>query len=204
MNLKLTTVLTALLVGTLSHTPSLAKGYPLMDGKCNEYRSLSVVHEQIASTTSLYIFEDDYYVWMCIDLPDDSFGTMDLRIHSPELAEELVLHVSAQLGQWPHGKPEKAPKTPSSEKWWNNEGWYSNTVNLNGTQKQADGSLQLKFNPSNGRELQLDKTYFGRGLWRMIFNLRGVNDASLIDKKITYPLQDSDQTKPVYYTFDAS
>jgi len=179
--------------------------YPLMDGKCAEYANLPVTREAITDQTVLNIYQDPHYVWVCVEIPPDSFGMVEVRLNTPNLDAEHLLHVSAQLGEWPYGNEDAAPKHANSDKWWNHDGWYSNAVAFNGMEDNADGQRQVKFKTAQARELQISKDHFGRGTWKMIFDIRGLNDPDLENSAIMLPEQSTaDGTESVYYELDVN
>ncbi len=98
-------------------------------------------------------------------------------LEAPELDSPLNLHVSAQLGEWPANQPEAAPKNPQSDQWWNHEGWTANEVRPNDTDRSGDAP-RPKFKNADARELQLSKAHFGKGDWKMKFNIRALRTAS--------------------------
>lgn len=145
-------------------------GYPLLDGRCDEYGALAAERHHVASGVDLFVFQDRDYVWLCYTLPADVFGALDLVLTAPGLAVPTNLHVSAQLGEWPAGDPAAAPKDPSSSQWWNQRGWSALPIPFNGM--HPDG--KIKFRPTPGRELQLGKARFGRATWKLRLQIYGV------------------------------
>ena len=135
---------------------------------------------------SVLLFQDADYVWLCYALPDQSYGTLDLAVDSPGLADPVNLHVSAQLGEWRVDYPGEAPQNAESNRWWKVHGWWSNAVSWNGARETDQGS-RANFQASEGRELQLSKTRFGRGAWRLNFSIGGVRHADGEMKQVILP-----------------
>jgi len=174
------------LVGLIVAMQAGAGQYPLLDGRCDEYRGIGAEVVAEGENISVLLFQDANYVWMCYTLPDDSYGTLDLVVDSPGLAGPVNLHVSAQLGEWRVGHPEDVPQSAESDRWWNVHGWWSNAVSWNGTQKTDDGP-RPNFRATEGRELQLSKTRFGRGSWRLTFMIGSVRNADAELEQISLP-----------------
>jgi len=138
--------------------------YPLLDGRCDEYPA--VPHEQhvIARDVALFVFQDRDYVWLCVTLPPNELGALDLDIAAPGLAAPLDLHASAQLGEWPVGTA--PPDDAASDRWGNQRGWTALTVPFHGMRDGAPA-----FAHPLARELQLAKQRFGRGAWQLRLHL---------------------------------
>jgi hypothetical protein len=111
-------------------------------------------------------------VWMCFQMPDGSYGSVDLRIKGPGMDAAVNLHASAQLGEWRVDKPEDAPRDANSDKWWKVSGWWATTTRFNG----MAGSGGPRFLPGPGRELQIAKAKFGRGEWDIRIEINDVAD----------------------------
>lgn len=159
---------------------------PMTDGRCSEYAELGAATQTLESEVQFWLFQDDDYLWLCMALPEKSFGTLDLHIDSPGLDEPRVVHVSAQLGEWPLAKPEQAPQSPDSPLWWQIRGWTANPMRLNGSE-QTDAGVKPKFLPAQARELQFSKDRFGRGDWRIRFDLNAVMGSDGLWHTVRYP-----------------
>ena len=159
------------------------EGHPLLDGDCGEYAGLGADELDLGDGITLHVTQDEEAVYVCLPLPEDSFGMMDIEIDTPELAAPLNLHISAQLGEWPLG--ESGPDSPNSDAWWATEGWFANTAYFNGM-TDYDGQPGPRFKSAKGREVVLSKARFGRGLWELRFRISGimVGDES---RSVTYP-----------------
>jgi hypothetical protein len=177
--------------GLMTATRIGAAHYPLLDGRCDEYRSIGAHVIAESDTISVLLFQDANYVWLCYTLPGDSYGTLDLEMDAPGLADPVNLHVSAQLGEWRIGHPEEIPQSAASDRWWSVHGWWSNAVSWNGTRETDDGPRQ-NFQSSEGRELQLSKERFGRGSWRLRFAIGSVRNADAEMKQIVLPPREGD------------
>jgi hypothetical protein len=182
--------LAGLLAATSTQTS--AGQYPLLDGRCDEYRRIGAHVVAESDVVSVLFFQDADYVWLCYTLPSDSYGTLDLEVDSPGLADPVILHVSAQLGEWRVDHPEEVPTSAASDRWWKVQGWWSNAVSWNGTRETDDGPRQ-NFQASEGRELQLSKARFGRGSWRLRFAIGSVRDADGEIKQILLPPAEREQ-----------
>lgn len=167
--------------------------YPLLDGACDEYPALAQAKYEVSDDITLYLFQDRDYVWLCYTLPENSFGMADLVVDAPALDAPLNLHVSAQLGEWPAGKPEAAPASADSAQWWNHRGWTGATVRFNGAKAELDDAgkprVDYNFRLSPARELQLSKQRFGRGQWRWHIDIRNVADGKGGQASLRFPKQ---------------
>lgn len=171
-----------LLLLTSLHAPTV----PLLDGQCGEYDALDAREVEMSEQITLQVFQDASYVWLCYALPDDSYGTLDLTLRTTTLESPVNLHVSAQLGEWPANDPDLAPQTADSDLWWQVDGWWSNAVSFNGTDDAQDPP-GLNFRPSAGRELQLSKARFGKGMWNARFEIRAIRLPDGTRTSLTYP-----------------
>jgi len=174
------------LAGLISAGQASAADYPLLDGRCDEYQSIGAEVVAEGDRIKVLLFQDADYVWFCYALPEESYGTLDLLVDSPGLAEPINLHVSAQLGEWRAGHPDEAPQDSDSDLWWSIQGWWSNAVSFNGM-RESDEGPRLNFQHSEGRELQMSKERFGRGTWRLRFSIGNVQDVDGAMKQIDLP-----------------
>jgi len=163
--------LIAVFIGLISHAQTAAP--PLVDGKCQEYEGLSAQVIELDHGVKLHFYQNQHYVWICYCYQEGSYGTLDLQVEAPGLDEPLNLHVSAQLGEWPVNKPEEQPQDPLSDKWWNHVGWTANEIWPNGIDRSGERA-QPQFKNAKARELQLSKARFGRGEWKLKFNIRAL------------------------------
>ena len=178
------------LAGSIGAAQASAPAYPLLDGRCDEYQRVGAEVLAEDDTISVLLFQDADYVWLCYALPEDSYGTLDLLVDSPGLAEPINLHVSAQLGEWRAGHPDEGPQKSNSDDWWKVHGWWSNAASWNGM-RETDEGPRSKFQTSEGSELQLSKARFGRGTWRLNFSIGAVRDADGEMKQIVLPSEEN-------------
>lgn len=150
-----------------------------LDGSCAEYTTLGAETHAVMDGATLHLAETDSALWICLTVPDDALGLVDLRVHAPGLSAPVNLHVSAQLGEWPADDADAAPTAPDSPTWWNQRGWYANWVPLLGF-RQVDGKSQPNFARGTARELVLQKARFGRGEYRLGFELRLHADPAVV------------------------
>ena len=141
-------------------------------------------------TISVLLFQDADYVWLCYALPEESYGTLDLLVDSPGLADPINLHVSARLGEWQAGHRDEGTQESRSDRWWKIHGWWSNAARWNGM-RETDEGPRPGFLKSEGRELQLSKARFGRGTWRLNFSIGAVRDADGEMKQIVLPSEEN-------------
>lgn len=169
---------------------------PLVDGDCADFPTN---HQQqpLGLGLNLRIFQDQHFVWFCYEIPEGSWGTVDLRIEAPALDEALNLHVSAQLGEWPADRSELAPADAQSDRWWQTRGWTANWVWLNGYRTNTRGERAVKFKLSPARELQLSKARFGRGEWKLHFDI-GLRDDDGEPVRLHFPAGEGHFTLQVH------
>jgi len=184
--LKMALVCLAFVYLCITAHVTFAQQPPLVDGDCEEYPRLKGKHITISNDVELYLYQDKHYVWFCYSYPDGSFGTLDMKLKTKSLPEFLNLHVSAQIGEWPAGRPERAPQNPESELWWNARGWTANPVWINGMDKSTE-KPRYRFKNAKARELQLSKKRFGHGDWLFSMAIRSVkgHNGGLYD--VTFP-----------------
>ena len=146
----------------------------IVDGNCSEYpASFAVLDRGVA----VFKKEDSDYLWLCFDLPEGSFATGEFVLETPTLTDPLVLHFSAQLGQWPLGNEELRPTGPTSPLWWNIQGWTAVPARFNGTE-MVDGEVRPRFLNPDGQELQFEKRHFGPGPWTIRGSFYAVSDGN--------------------------
>lgn len=187
--------MTMLLMATTgAHAAALAP--PLVDGDCGEYPGLGVRPLTLAPKVDLFVYQDAHYVWLCYTYPDNSFGTVDVRLETPALSAPLNLHVSAQLGEWPAEDPEAAPQDPQSDRWWNARGWIANPVWANGLDDSGE-TVRTRYKNAPARELQLSQGRFGRGEWRFSLKIGLIRGADGKFYEVNFPADGSLYTLPV-------
>ena len=195
MNVHLTRLIAMLLISLAAPTlragetrPSAHPAYPMLDGRCGDVAALGEAHALPYGLT-LHIFQDAGYVWLCVPLDGNDYGVLDMYLEAPNLPAPLNLHVSAQLGEWRADQPDSAPKTANSSKWWEIGGWLSNPLRFNGMIE--DGS-RPNFRQNPGREVQLSKTHFGQGTWKIQLKLTAI--AAAEGQPVLFP-PDKDGTR---------
>ena len=174
----ITVLISMSLITTACFSQEITPSTPLMNDNCNEYTSLGAKIHSLKKDVKLFEFQNKDYVWFCLGMETESMIALDIYIDSPALAEAQNLHMSAQLGQWPIGKREEGPQGGNSDKWWRVNGWWANVGSFNGFRDTE--RKKVKFRGSIGKEIQLSKNHFGRGDWKLNFNIRG-------QQSITYP-----------------
>lgn len=157
---------TAMLL-VLACMPAVA-AEPMLDGSCAEHLELADSTYEINERMTLYISEREDHVWLCYTVPEGQMGMLDLTVDSPGLERPLNLHVSAQLGEWPAGDPGAVPSVPEDPRWWNVAGWHANTLRFRGARETEQGRYPV-FRSAPGREMQLAKSRFGTGEWKLVF-----------------------------------
>ena len=162
----------------------------MVDGNIQDFINLAITPEVIGEGVNLYTYQDKHYVWFAYDYPNDSYGTLDLKIISPNEPDTVNLHVSAQLGEWYLNEGSPKPENSTSELWWNHKGWTANEVWMNGMD-QSDVTPRPNFKSGAAREIQLSKKRFGRGEWKINMNIRMLKGADGEMFSVDYPSNDA-------------
>ncbi len=140
----------------------------LLDGRCegNEWRSAA--RTPLGDGLELLIQQNATQVKLCVTLPSESYGTMDLYIGSQTVPMPINLHASAQVG-------ERQRTTTGWPEWTfgNQRQWYSPPVALSRA-TVVDGRAQLTFGSVAAREVVIEKDKFGRGPWRLMLEIRAL------------------------------
>ena len=184
---------TALIALGLAYSaPTLALSTPMVDGRCSEYAELGAATQTLEQNVQFWLYQDDDYLWLCLALPEMSYGALDLAVDAPRLDQPRALHVSAQLGEWPLASPEQAPQSPDSPLWWQIRGWTANTMRVNGSEQTEEG-LKPRFLPDEAREIQFSKARFGSGDWRIRLDLNGIKGSDGLWHTVQYPPAEGDE-----------
>lgn len=140
----------------------------LLDGRCegDEWRRAS--RTPLRDGMELLLQQNATQVMLCVPLPPDSYGTMDLYIGSRSVPIPINLHASAQVG-------ERQRTTTGWPEWsfGNQRGWYSPPVALSRS-AVVDGKAQLTFGAVSAREVVIEKNKFGGGPWRLMLEIRAL------------------------------
>lgn len=159
---------------------------PMVDGRCSEYTDARARTIPMRDGLVLHVLESDDAVWLCVPLPAESLGMLDLVVESEALERPLNLHVSAQLGEWPEGDAAKTPTGPDSPLWWNHQGWTANWLWFHGMQ---DDGKRPNFAHAPARELQLSKQRFGPLPWKLSFSFMQVRGADGDMRDVQFPAE---------------
>jgi hypothetical protein len=145
---------------------------PMLDGRCDEYRPGAQAIE-LDHGVRLHLAQTRDHVWLCFSVPEGSYGTLDLRVESPQLANAMNLHASAQLGEWAADDPAAAPKNAQDPLWGRVHGWWANVVGFEGISETPEGP-QVSYRTLTAREIQLSKARFDRGEWLLLATLSDI------------------------------
>lgn len=170
---------------------------PMVDGKLDDFKQLKIEPISISENVDLYIYQDDFFVWLGYDYPEGSYGTLDLQIDTDNFEKPINLHVSAQLGEWEVGNESQQPQTSTSDLWWEFKGWTANEVWMNGIDRSGERA-NPKFKNAQAREIQLSKQRFGKGTWKLKFNIRAIKNQDGVLDAINFPEDGSDYELMVY------
>jgi len=156
----------------LALTAGYAREPVLLDARCNELAWTRAERTPIGEGVTLLAMADRRYVYLCVTLPPESLGTLDLYIQG-ETGAPVNLHISAQTGE----------RTRGENGWreWsgfnNYDGWYGPPVAFSGMIEGADGVRRPQFANSQARELQISRDRFGDGPWRVMLQVHALGTA---------------------------
>lgn len=162
---------------------------PTTHGDCGEYAALGAQRQVVDADVTLGIHQNRQYIRVCCTLPEHSFGMLDMRVGSDALAKPLIMHASAQLGEWPADDPEAAPRSASSDMWWRIHGWTANGRWFHG-RDTTGASPRPAFVHARAREVQLAPSRFGSGPVRLVLDIAGIRRADGSDSALRVPEHD--------------
>ncbi len=164
-----------------------SKFHPMVDGRNTEYQQLNIKPLVLSEDVNLYVYQNDFYVWISYDYPEGSFGTLDMQIESDRLDSVLNIHVSAQLGEWYVNSSQGMPDHPTSDLWWNMDGWTANSLWANGIDTISYDTPEFNIKNGDIRELQLSKERFGKGEWKIKLRINAIKGADGSFYSIDFP-----------------
>jgi len=130
------------------------------------------------------------------DYPDGSYGVLDMIVKTDKITEPINLHVSAQLGEWRVGDENNRPKTPTSDLWWNMNGWIANNLWANGIDTTSYDQPEFKIKNGEIREVQMSKERFGHGDWKVKLKIAAIKGENGKFYSIDFPETEE------YYTIE--
>jgi hypothetical protein len=149
-----------------------ARGGPvLLDARCPAQEWSGAARVEVGSGVSLLSQQDAHFVSLCLTLPAESLGTIDLYVLPEGASEPHNLHVSAQIGE----RQKTGGRWPDWT-WGNNQGWASPVVPFRGLATE-EGKPRLQWGSSEGREIQISRARFAGRHWRFMFELRALGPA---------------------------
>ena len=140
----------------------------LIDTICDAAEWAGAARTRLTETSDLLSMQDATSVYLCVTLPPESYGTMDLYIKGPAESPPVNLHASAQVGE----RQQTATGWPE----WtfgNHRLWYSPPVAVTGAEV-VDGRARMSFTNVAGREVAIEKRKFGAGPWRFMIEIRAL------------------------------
>lgn len=151
----------------------------LLDTRCEPAEWSDAARVAVSPAVDLLLKQDAESVYLCLRLPEGSYGTLDLYLQPAPDEAPWDLHVSAQVGE----RQREAAGWPEWQ-FGNHRGWFSPAVPLRGAEVVA-GRAKLTFTPVEGREMQLERSRFGNGPWRVMLELRALGPAH--DGSVVHP-----------------
>jgi hypothetical protein len=140
----------------------------LLDGRCEADEWARATRVPAGPSSELLLQEDARFLYLCVTLPPDSFGTIDLYLLPQGESAPWDLHASAQLGE-----RRRAGKDWPEWAWGNHRGWASPAVPFRGM-KEVEGKTRPDFGVVKDREIQIDKQRFAGPRWQVMFELRAL------------------------------
>jgi hypothetical protein len=144
----------------------------LLDNRCDPDEWQDAARRDLGEGVVLRFKHDAHHAYLCLTLPPESLGAIDLYLQSDAAQRPWNLHASAQLGEKQRG----ADGWPPDWTWGNERGWYSPAVPFRGLQSGEHGS-HVAFGDIAAREIQLSRVRFGPGPWRLMFELHALGPA---------------------------
>jgi predicted alpha/beta superfamily hydrolase len=140
----------------------------LVDTICDASEWASASRTRVTETTELLAAQDSAALYLCLTLPPESYGTMDLYVLGTLSEAPSNLHASAQVG-------ERVKGASGWPEWTfgNHRQWYSPPVAVTGADV-VDGRARMKFTNASGREVAIEKAKFGKGPWRFMIEIRAL------------------------------
>jgi hypothetical protein len=155
-------------------TASTAPAPILLDARCDEPAWQNATSQDLGAGVALRAMADAENIYLCLTLPPESQGTLDLYIATPDGAQ-TNLHVSAQTGERVRG----ANGWGDWEGFNNHTDWYGPPVPFQGMSRNAEGQLRPDFAYVSSRELQLRRSRFGGDEWRYMIEVRRLTTGNL-------------------------
>jgi hypothetical protein len=175
-------------------TSALVSGPPvLLDAKCDAAEYANAARHDIGGGVTLRARHDADYVYLCLMLPAQSLGTMDLFLQPVSGGPMYNLHISAQVGErifaggaWPDWT------------FGNERAWYGPPVAFRGMARRPDGTARPDFSESEAREVQLTRARFGNGPWKVRLEVRALGP----DKRgeVVFPAGSTDTNSKAWAT----
>jgi hypothetical protein len=151
----------------------------LLDNRCDEAEWKDAASEPVQEGVRLRLKHDARFAYLCIEVPEGSFATIDFYLQPADGSTPWNLHASAQLGEKQRG----AGGWPQDWTWGNQRDWYSPAVPFRGVEK-VEGGVRPQFGSIHGRELQISRARFA-GDWRFMFETRALG--AKLDGSAVYP-----------------
>ena len=151
----------------------------LLDTTCDAAEWANAARTRVSDSSELLALQDPASVYLCVTLPPDSYGTMDLYVVGADGGEPFNLHASAQVGE-----RRKAAGVWPDWTFGNHRLWYSPPVAATGA-SVVDSRARMTFGPVAGREVAIDRRKLGVGPWRFMAEIRALGT----DKRgtLTFP-----------------
>lgn len=142
----------------------------MLDGRCTETAYQEAHVEQIGSGAKLHLIGSERYVFMCIELPQESYGTFDLYTKDSASQKLVNFHVSGQRGE----RIQQPDGTWPNYVWENQQGWYGNVVVMKWNREDGFECCIT----SQARELQFEKARLidDKNGTTLMFEMRAIMD----------------------------
>jgi hypothetical protein len=153
----------------------------LLDGRCDEPQWRRAAPIDLGKVAVARFLQDREHLHLCISLPPESLGTMDLYFLNPRETGEVNLHLSGQRGERRRNPDGSWPDLL----WETQRDWYGNVVVTDWTREKGWGDPI----PSEARELQIRKLKLGGpgAKVRLMFQVRHIKDASGRRGSVVFP-----------------
>jgi len=169
-------------------------GAILLDGRCDEPAWSKAAPTVLGDGLSMLAVADADTVTICWRFP---VQTLSLDLYVEDAQGGLHdLHISAQTGERTRG----ADGWPEWAGFGQHRGWYGPPFAFSGFKTGEDGARRIVFAPSPHRELQLARSRFGPGPWRVMVEAQPMTPDSKVAR---YPAGGSPDDPATWGRLDA-
>lgn len=166
----------------------------LLDGRCDEPAWNQAAPTVLGEGLSMLAVADAETVTLCWRFPTQ---TLSLDLYIADAQGDLHdLHLSAQVGERTRG----GQGWPEWTGFGQHRGWYGPPFAFSGFKTGEDGARHVVFAPQPHRELQLTRSRFGPGPWRVMIETQPMAPNAKVTR---YPAEGSPDDPATWGGLDA-